>query len=147
VIDYEKLKLAHELGSIATKGKRKRCDVFVSVYHNNEPIFGYIDFSHNRDVFEFYDIDELINALQKLIEPQPKYKIGQEVWVLDGNNIEVIAVFINNIVNNKYALTVFLGWFEEEDIFSSYDELIESQIKYWTDLKDNEYWKGLKNHE
>ena len=86
MIDYEKLKIAHELAS-KLKGK----------------IYFDIQYTDDNVHLQFLDIDALINALQNL-QSEPKYKIGQmdEFIRHMETRAEYVAKVIDGEINKEY---------------------------------------------
>lgn len=136
MIDYEKLKLAHELAKKYSALSGKHIELTVAYYQNEKPDYCleiYEDngnYSHDKICLE-----EIISKLQELTQdkPKPKYEVGQTVWV---NKLSIINVEIFEVKGNKY----FDGddWYAENELYSSKQALIEAQIEYWTDLKHKE---------
>lgn len=86
--------------------------------------------------------DDLIKELTK---PKPKYEVGQEVYVLHGDQIR--SFFIHEIINDDdeiwYTTKYNYGYFSnseykftEKFLYPSRKSLIDTQIKYWTELRE-----------
>ncbi len=82
MIDYDKLKLAHELAEKlpydwyaidAAQGTGACTNYYSLTFEDNEGMSHEYEFKHD-------DIDDLIAKLQELT--QPKYTKGQEVWII-----------------------------------------------------------------
>lgn len=134
-MDYEKLKIANELAlSHATKNDTCTSITMVARFVADEEIELDFSFASGCDWKEINTscLDKLIAKLKELTEPEPRYKVGQEVWVMhQGHGLgRVIA----DIRNGKYYLTDELGFVEESDLYSSKESLIKAQIKYWSDM-------------
>jgi len=131
MIDYDKLKLAHELilkvdekYAIATHAA---CtfDTYYRLY------------AQNCDWFEDYEsIDELIAKLEELTESKPKYKIGDIVWfVILAREWLGIETEIDAIDDNKYHVS-YGHWMHENELYPTKAALIEAQIEYWISLRE-----------
>lgn len=138
MIDYEKLKIAHEL---AVK-YNPDCLVSVTFYSNCFTRFDYRVELHGCTEYFTGDIDKLLIKLKELTQPEkptPKYEVGQEVWVIDGEN--PIACSINDVRYKEldgflYSDKDGFQWLES-DLYPTRESLIEAQIEYWNRLKDH----------
>ena len=145
MINYNKLKLAHELAEKITKTNiNYRCDIVVSYeYEEAGPAF-IIDINNNGEP-EFWwscdNIDSLIGKLQELTAPKPKYEAGQEVWFIDGDCKPSMANITGTDYNEqeeeyRYGLDNFeYADCSESELYLSREALINSQIDYWKKLK------------
>src|ERR1700735_72186 len=83
MIDYNKLKQAHELGAILSN--TIDYPVFIAV-QQEERLEGEIcvlyTFRAAGDASIYRNIDDLIANLPPLTHPKPKYEVGQEVFYL-----------------------------------------------------------------
>lgn len=88
----------------------------------------------------FNSITCLISALIKLINLQPKYSIGQEVFGLDDREIYsfIVDSFYFGEDEKQYIYQdKSEGWdICEEYLYPSREELINDQIKHWESLKN-----------
>ncbi len=125
MIDYEKLKIAHEL---AINNKlRLVLTMSAEIYHEL-----YID----GKIQLFDDLDELINRLQELTKPKPKYKIYDKVWRLNDEykpRCVLIAHIDYDNDTHVYADTNEEWWLEEQ-LYPSKEALIQAQLDYWNSL-------------
>ena len=136
MIDYDKLKMAHELS-------RKYWDLTKTEIKIESHFYASVNDAHISailpgDKLKIYDAEDLAYKIEELINEITKYKIGQIVWRLSDEYLPVSFKItgINDALyldeqENPFCLS---GWIEEQ-IYSSKEELIESQIKYWSDLK------------
>lgn len=133
MIDFEKLKIAHEL---AAELKTKRnVTATICVCHLLNGDFRYVltDGRLQQDAFE--SLDALIARLQELTQPKSKYKIGDSVWfVILSHKWMAIETEINHVEGNKYHVS-HGNWLREEELYPTKEELIEEQIAYWHQLK------------
>lgn len=148
MIDYEKLKIAHELAVELDQ----RCSIEVAFFRYGRPryLFNAQEF---QDSFCCKSIDDLITKLQELPEPKPKYKVGQKVWmtVVCGYKLDVDSAHITSIIinNGQIEYTHDCGgndfYVLESDLYATKEDLIEAQIQYWTCLKTEE--KSTENKD
>lgn len=137
MIDYEKLKRAHEL-----------CRGLVG-YHFD------VEFGRKARWFELYapiaeespllletgDIDELIATLEEFTKPEPQFKIGDTVWILSmvTGKITKAKVESHPSTIDKRGTSYFLGEPVYASIFESSihpnrEALIQHQIEYWQSM-------------
>lgn len=147
MIDYEKLQQAHELlKKYRIKTKEYALlqmdflctdigeDGIVKDYFTVE----YILFAGTFDTrIIFKHLDDLIEKLQELIKPEPKYKIGQKWWTL-GNLGKSFEVEIVGVMGGDLDLAFPDGscrYGTAKELFPTKQALIEHQIDYWSKLK------------
>ena len=137
MIDYEKLKMAHELVADTEEY------YFEAVFGiNGSSSYTIFDTNHDRAGF-FDNEDGLLEMLQELTQPEPKYKIGDTVWLIDCDCIctAEIESHGNEEYNIKKCETIdgsrvtVKEWASEDDLHPTKAALIESQIEYWTNLQ------------
>jgi hypothetical protein len=131
MIDYEKLKLAHDLVEKIDYGINYLCDKSVA----GNPIERF-QLTHYGKEETFYSIDDLIEKLQELTRIKPKYKVGQEVWRVSNEGIPE-SFIIKEIDKDDYGNCLFLDedyWWEEEQLYPSLYNLIDSRINHWKRL-------------
>lgn len=128
MIDYDKLQEAHTLAQKLTNETGMRADI-ISVFMDGEPQPEYVLVDYRNDQELYYTtIDLLIAELRKLTQPAPKYKPGDTWWYIDECN-EPCSLLINE--TNK-------DWHRnDEEWFPTKAALIEAQINYWYDLKED----------
>jgi hypothetical protein len=79
MIDYEKLKLAHELLRQWNKEKNSNDEIDIKITDNQ--IIVSLDLVHNNELYRYHgDIEGVVFKLQKLTQPKPKFKVGQKVY-------------------------------------------------------------------
>ena len=141
MIDYEKLKIAHELLD-------KNKEFYLIHTHNSKCTieiikdqFELLSFKNKNDFyFVTCNLDELISKLQELTKPQPKYELWQEIYYLCDGEITKSKVYEIDKMGDAYLYRVELcgEWLEEKLIYPSKESLIEAQIEHWQSLK-NQY--------
>ena len=96
MIDYEKLKLAHELANEYSKSKKWDQLIYISVGMSKLELRYSIEIYKNSEDMNIkfddgcqftYCIDELITKLQELTKPNPKYEVRQKAWACLGQNV------------------------------------------------------------
>lgn len=126
MIDYEKLKKAHDM-----------CDATEGYYFNitlglNEGTIYLFDANNPGDDFVCNpeDLDDLIIKLEELTQPKTKYEIGQEIWfVVLGLEWSPIESQIESYNNGQYYVSGH--WYKERDLYPTKQALIEAQIDHW----------------
>ncbi|HCJ4260064.1 TPA: hypothetical protein NR299_003216, partial [Legionella pneumophila] len=139
MIDYEKLKKAHELAGKITIDSGKRADVYVSIYDGDKIVFGIM---YDRTTYESIDIDHLLNKIEELTQPKPKYEVGDEIWFINSAN-KISSLVIERIdyqhPDGFYYVDKHGNYKSDKSTtFSSLELLIDSQIEYWKNLRTPE---------
>lgn len=142
MIDYEKLILAHRL----CEGFQYDCDF--SVWHSKkEPRLFVIKFYDSDDMFHEYEsenIDEIIEILRKFTQdkPKPKYELGQVVYFIDLPVNKIHQGYVKRVRDDEYIVVTDKPGpkedYSESELYPSKQALIESQIEYWTSLRNEE---------
>ncbi len=141
MINYEKLKIAHELARKYSRMTNSVVRISQSISYAFEGVICH-SLSTAFEGDKSYDtIDEIIEKLTELTappKPEPKYKVGQEVFYYVNKRIKQSR--IKSIYCNPDGLTFWykdeLNNTEENDIFSSRESLVQSQIEYWQSLSE-----------
>lgn len=139
MIDYEKLKIAHEYAEKLSK--ITECSTHIKIIHftHFNPVFILIDSSKDMDELEFNNLDDLITKLQELTKPEPKYELGNRVWYqYHGKPFGANIVFVGN---EEYEIDDSKNnngktWFTETELYPTKQALIEAQIEYWSSQLD-----------
>jgi hypothetical protein len=160
MIDYDKLKTAHELAELYGKQIDEWMDVAVTLNapSKNHPFpFAFGPTGKDFDN-RFSSLDELIAKLEELTKPAPKFKVGDNVWVNcwsvnDANQLGynfIKGVVIPNTDRDKDLSEPYVriepcspsegGKYSapERFVYASRKELIDAQIGYWQSLKQQE---------
>jgi hypothetical protein len=143
MIDYKKLKLANEL----CRYLNNYCFEILFVGNSFPVIFlKYADDNgDNPKLWHMSTVDKLIDKLQELSQPQPKYKVGDQVWALDEGDI--ISFYITKIDGNKYSGSHFKNiydcFWDEDYLYLSKEALIQAQIDHWKNLLAEEYEQDI----
>lgn len=159
MIDYDKLKIVCDLclksgysfsyffgGKDETKyfGKDKIDDGFTLYDLCSGPI-----------IDDYDNIEGLISKLKELIELdeprlEPKYKIGQEVWILSGvssfTKYTIKKIYwCDNLKDYRLELTEGYGGANvgQDDVYPSKDKLVKAQIIYWIEQLETKSSKSL----
>ncbi len=136
MIDYQKLKIAHELTKILPFTSYSFdcwcCTGFESSF------FYTLTFEDNENIIHEYEsenIDDLIKKLQELTKKQSKYKMGQKVYYLDLPTSVIYSSVIQKINDDEYEITGEINgtknYFLENELFETKEELIKSQVNFW----------------
>jgi hypothetical protein len=138
MIDYDKLKQAHELA-----------DKYAAESSNTVVIYSYRDINefnlslyvNGIEVFAKPSLDKLIDMLKKFTTPDPKYNIGQELWWVNGVTERWTPDIVSGRITHRKFIDGFWvygrGMYEigENCLYTSRDELIEGHIAYWESLR------------
>lgn len=155
MIDYEKLEKAIEL---CNKIKSLTCDSLILTTHAFFDGHGKLHMKltlHKAPInYDFYNLDDLIAKLEELVKPEPKYQVGQKIWVQslqsECENVLSMHAFEGTVIPCKpcdYGLSepyvrVIAGNDEyssaESFCFPTRQALIEHQIQYWKSLLEDE---------
>ena len=147
MIDYEKLKAAIELLQKATvnQGEQKILQVNIcsyngALFYELHDVTDTLSFDNNMN-----DIEGLIAKLKELTKPEPKFKLGDEVWLYDCyihqvNCFVIDAIDLESLCYSGKIKGSAAEYEEirERDIYRTREELIDSQIKHWQSLKEPE---------
>jgi|GEM_PF-2141414 hypothetical protein len=133
MIDYDKLKQAHNLC-------RPTSLFFDTTFGlDNDLWFVIRDLDNDDWREEIIGVNDLLQKLQELTEPKPKFKVGQWVYIL--LNCFDIGYGKIDRHDDDYQIKIENGCFkvfEECFIFATKEALIQFQIDYWTCLKNQE---------
>ena len=133
MIDYEKLKIAHD---IMLKHNKYYC-TFEFGWSDKVQFVLYSD-EDEAPIFTCCKIDDLIAQLQELTKPQPKYKIGNDVWFLMDNVARCSSIFEDLYYEKSWSYTLNddgLRWRKESLLYPTKQSLVEAQIEYWQKMK------------
>jgi hypothetical protein len=134
MIDYDKLKVAHELAS------KIKTHYLVHIVGGKHPAegseFTLVDWIPDMQDYVTNDMDALIDRLQELTQDiKPKYKVGDEVWHLLHDEVVKSTIIEDDITSSELLYRLESGWWEEIQIHTSRASLIESQLEYWNKLR------------
>ena len=143
MIDYDKLKLAHEL---AHKFANKVDGNFVLISQQ-------VDYFGGQEENIMYrsnlikggliacSLDDLIDKLKELTqeeEPKAKYTVGDMVFFINKNKIFEGVVDASGS-NGYRVLSQGKQWiYQDDDLYPTKAELIQAQIAYWQKLKQED---------
>jgi hypothetical protein len=118
MIDYDKLKLAHELAE----------------KYDSEILYAYK--SGDISYICWVTLEQLLLEMEELSITKCKYQVGQEVWRVNDEDdpIQLIIKAIQPGSDNAY-LDDLDNWWVEEQLYPTREALIEAQIDYWNGLK------------
>ncbi len=134
MIDFEKLKFAIEL--CRNSFTYYFLIEFSPIHDSDEIIITLMNSASNRGD-SMASLDDLIEKLQELTKPEPKYLYKEVVWLIDnGNPIEGCICEISTGQYGEYTYRFSDdSWRSESELFPTREALIEHQIEYWLKLK------------
>ena len=143
MIDFEKLKEAHELCEKYSKEVKVAHRIAVLYYAYEKPpnysLHSFCEMPHEQ----FDCLDALLEKLHELTRPKPKYEVGQKVFVFFKLSDEIEQYIISNTEYDE-KIKSYIYELEgvsinlkctEEYVYPSREALIEAQIQYWTKLQ------------
>jgi hypothetical protein len=135
MIDFEKLKqcieLAEKIDCKFSATIRVNC-LEANLYQiNYERLQDGLFHKHES----YLDINACIYKLQELTQLKTKYKIGDRVYFMDlEGNIGCDPIMeIDLVADYKYCIQGE-RWYREDELYPTKSELIEAQIKYWSEM-------------
>lgn len=154
MIDYEKLKLAHELAQDYAEKKDTVTSLSITIRFDSRGAYEYrADFS-GTEYHEEIDpttLDDLLAKLKHITQdkPKPKYELGQAVWFIDFPVNKIYCGCIKKIRHDEYVVVTDTQGpkedFAEHELYPSKQALIIFQLNYWSDLMRKEKTKALCN--
>lgn len=141
-IDYDKLKVAHALAEKLSNQDKSYTVIGVS---HTDGFFNEFSLSSYGISTDYKSIDDLLEKLQELTKPKPKYEVGQEVWLVSDISMPVaINIEQSRVVNGlfEYLSEHYLPQ-PEAMLYPSRQALIEAQLTYWSELLHGERYPFL----
>ena len=138
MIDYDTLKLAHELAekySLSNYGESVSISSRISSLFKSAIYTVVIHDLHKE--FESFELDDLIDKLRTLTapeEPKAKYTLGDELWYLHHQEIESF-ISVKTLGRTHYDGEY---WWHEDYLYPTKASLIEAQLEYWQKLKQED---------
>lgn len=146
MIDFEKLKMAHKLAANSEEY------YFEGVFGvNGDPDYLVLN-TDGECLGTFDNEDSLIEKLQELTkpEPEPKYKVGDAVWYLDLPVNKIHCARVTKIRFGEYVIDGGVNGtkddFIESELYHTKSALIEAQIKYWLDMREEKPQERQYHH-
>lgn len=131
MIDYEKLKEAHELA------EKLDCPKLVIESRLSDGEICYMLYWFENIPMDYctYNIDKLLTKLRELTQPQPKYKTGDKVYYLPSNDTITAAEIAEPFAPSTYKVTEGYVLYEKY-LYPTKEDLIQAQIDYWQKMKE-----------
>lgn len=140
MIDIEKLRIAHELfeklkpGAIMSirmcTGMTSDLSCDLLWYFDENAPEGFKNSKY------YNSLDELIAKLQQLVCSNPKYKIGERIWIACGRGF--YSRIINKISPVYYGGYTYSGddfCLGDDEFYPTLESLVKAQIQYWESVK------------
>lgn len=142
MIDYDKLRIAHEL----CIGTPYYFDIALGV---DDGLIALFDSELNVSFIDNYNgLDNLIANLQTLTQPKAKYEVGDKCWCyIHGSMYEckIQQIYWDNDLKNYRTNLIRDGApvgkisCSQSEVYPTKSALIESQIEYWENMRAREY--------
>lgn len=149
MIDYEKLKEAHEL---ASQSGIYYFNMAFGMGNTRGAILIYrVGEFHAHSLIMDGDIDRLIARLKELTQPKPKYKVGDEIWWLNGRgvilNANVTEILASRTNEQSLQYSTDNRWtLREEEIYPSKEALIKVHPRPKYKVGDECWWIRRHNN-
>ena len=134
MIDYEKLKLAHELAEKIDCVCEFEINVNFPGSDNFKLNYGRCeDHILYTNIVSYRSIDDLIVKLKELTQPGHKYEVGQTWWYLEPDIGEQFPIPDSLVITKGNK-----NWSRKDDEwYPSKQALIEAQIAHWQSLRES----------
>lgn len=144
MIDYKKLKKAHELAqSLST---HFIVHAVGGKYLNSCHEFTLSCWKQDEDT-RCRDLDDLIEKLEVIAAHESKYKVGDAVWRLNDECYpERFRVVDIDFAAEEMYLDGNGDWWVEEQLFPSRKALIEAQLDHWKNLLSEELEQHVSDY-
>jgi hypothetical protein len=136
MIDYEKLKIAHELADkYSQENKIPICIEYSAAFgcQGKDNVSCFI----NYDRTDLHDLDSLITKLKELTAPTLAYKEGDKVWFISTEggygHDDIDAVCKDD--DHPYFINEE-RWYKESELYPTKAALIEAIITYWQSQRE-----------
>lgn len=139
MIDYNKLKIAHELAMKYAKMHDRRLELCYEAVLNsiNDSYLITLDINSGaNELHKFYCIDDLITKLQELTQPEPKPKRVYYLYYLEDGETPFNRNRLS--IESAYDDDLDLRYPDGIKYYPTKAELIEAQIFYWRDQLSEE---------
>lgn len=136
MIDYEKLKIAHDLVN-KHANECNETSTLTFVYYGLAAFEYYEWNSYSHGKHTYREINDLITKLRELTEPMPKYGVGDTVYYLFTPAMKILELTVESTISCdtneciSYRYETNNGIVDEGWLYSSKEALIEAQIAYW----------------
>lgn len=131
MIDYDKLKIAH---TFIDKCESHYLAHINSKKHGHE--YTLVDWKIEMPDLIYDNIDDLITKLRELTQSEPKYKVGDVVFIVDAGNELAQVEFMHDEYYGYGAREPSDGYFiDEKHCYPNKAALIEAQIEYWSNMQ------------
>jgi len=143
MIDYDKLKKAHDLSA------KIKSHYLVHITSNKGHEFTLVDWKPDMADMTYKDLDDLLQKLQELTKPEPKFKIGQKLWY--HIDVDIYSFKVDKIYFCDKAHDIMYSGEGDEmcetHCYPSKHSLIKAQIGYWQGLSLDEAHKEIMENE
>jgi len=137
MIDYDKLKIAHDLTEKYYEQTKTMTWIKIMISSISDLIV-YQWTTRSNCLLKCEDIDELIAELEKMTQPKSKYAFGQSLWFMHQDTI--VNEDLKNFNDGRYYFLFNFRYYhvKESDLYTTRSALIEAKIQYWQTLLCND---------
>jgi hypothetical protein len=139
MIDYDKLKTAHELAYNLCQQTGMRVDIILCWVDSEYPDYILMDYTSDKE-YLFSTVEGLIVELTELTKAKSKYKVGDEVWYLDVPINEIYLSQVLKVRDREYVVDGDTNGtksdFIESELHPTKDALIAAQAAYWSAMQE-----------
>ncbi len=139
--DYEKVQLAIELCEKYNEQTGKKLNFSMRYQPDSYNLFmyGIMDYMEPSKDESCYasDIDHVINQLKTMLNDNAKYSIGQAIWFTQNNEPHCTVISATNFASGKWFYSDGYHQIEQSLAFETEKDLIEHQLKKWTEYNAN----------
>lgn len=142
MIDYDKLKFAHELADKFAEQDCYAVEIATRLFSSDgqQPCF-YLTISEDN-CMEFTNLDDLVEKLQELTQHESKFKVGEKAWIkythfngLDKfEDVTITSSPLDGCYEVEWNRTKNKCTVREHHLYPTKESLIQAQIDYWSNL-------------
>jgi len=139
MIDYDKLNYAHDLTE--KYYERTKIMTWIKIMISSiSDLIGYQWTALHDCLLKCEDIDELIEKLEEMTMPKPKYALNSTAYALANFKAIIELTIVRSYVTGiKETFTIYVtdlgDRYAESDVYPTREALIDAQVEYWQKLR------------